>query len=100
MAWFRDHYAPDRASWHDWRASPLRAATLAGTPPAFVLTVGHDPLCDEGRDYALRLEREGVAVNHLYVADLIHGCLTMAKIIRPAMDLIEAAGVALRRGLR
>ncbi len=99
MAWFRAHYAPERASWTDWRASPLRAASLAGSAPAFVLTVGHDPLCDEGRDYARRLELEGVRVTHLHAADLLHGCLTMAKVVRPAMDLIAAAGAALRRGL-
>jgi acetyl esterase len=99
MRWFRDRYAPQAAHWVDWRASPLRAEALSGTAPAFVLTVGHDPLCDEGRDYAQRLEREGVPVSHLHVADLLHGALTMGAIVRPALDLIEAAGLALRRGL-
>jgi acetyl esterase len=99
MRWFRAHYAPDPASWEDWRASPLRAGTLAGTAPAFVLTVGHDPLCDEGRAYALRLEQAGVPVTHLHVADLLHGALTMAAVVRPAMDVIADAGRALRRAL-
>jgi acetyl esterase len=99
MHWFRDRYAPEPSSWTDWRASPLRAASLAGTAPAFVVTVGHDPLCDEGRDYALRLEREGVRVTHLHVADLLHGALTMTAIVRPAIELIGAAGAALKRGL-
>jgi acetyl esterase len=99
MRWFRDRYAPQAAHWADWRASPLRAATLAATAPAFVLTVGHDPLCDEGRDYAQRLEREGVPVRHLHVADLLHGALTMGAIVRPALDLIDAAALALKRGL-
>ena len=54
MKWFIDHYlrgAPDRT---DWRASPLRAADLAGTAPALVLTCTHDPLLDEGLAYARR----------------------------------------------
>jgi acetyl esterase len=97
MRWFRDRYAPDATNWTDWRASPMRAASLVGTAPAFVLTVGHDPLCDEGREYAHRLEREGVRVNHLHAADLLHGVLTMPAVIRPALDLIAAAGAALRR---
>ncbi|WP_027284135.1 alpha/beta hydrolase [Rubritepida flocculans] len=99
MRWFRAHYAPDPASWNDWRASPLRAASLAGVAPAFVLTVGHDPLVDEGRDYAARLEREGVAVTHLHAADMMHGVLTMTGFIPRAALLIEVAARALREGL-
>jgi acetyl esterase len=99
MGWFRAHYTPEPESWVDWRASPLRAASLRGVAPAFVLTVGHDPLCDEGRDYAARLELEGVQVAHLHASDLLHGCLTMAAVVRPALDLIGMAGAALRRGL-
>jgi len=41
----------------DWRASPLRAAVFKGLPQAFVLTVGHDPLRDEGAEYAQISER-------------------------------------------
>jgi len=99
MAWFRDHYVPHATDWADWRASPLQAATLAGAAPAFVLTVGHDPLCDEGRAYAARLEAEGVPVAHLHASDLLHGALTMAAIVRPALSLITIAGLALRDGL-
>jgi acetyl esterase len=99
MEWFRGHYAPDPATWHDWRASPLRAPSLAGAAPAYVLTVAHDPLCDEGRDYAARLEREGVRVVHTHAADMLHGMLTMGAIIRPTATFIRAAGAALRDGL-
>jgi acetyl esterase len=100
MRWFRDHYAPDPASWNDWRASPLRAASLAGTCPAYVLTVAHDPLVDEGREYAARLEREGVRVTHVHVADMMHGVLTMGAIVKPALELIAASALALRQALR
>ncbi|MFN3447250.1 MAG: alpha/beta hydrolase [Roseococcus sp.] len=99
MRWFRAHYAPDPASWNDWRASPLRAASLAGVAPAFVLTVGHDPLVGEGREYANRLEREGVPVTHLHAADMMHGVLTMSGFIPRAGLLIEVAARALREGL-
>jgi acetyl esterase len=99
MAWFRDHYAPDPETWNDWRASPLRAASVAGVAPAYVLTVGHDPLSDEGRDYAARLEREGVRVAHLHASDMLHGVLTMGRVVRPAATYINAAARALRDGL-
>lgn len=100
MHWFRNLYIPDAAQWNDWRASPLRAASLAGVAPAFVLTVGHDPLVDEGREYAARLEREGVAVTLHHAADIMHGALTMCAIVKPALGLIDIAARALREGLR
>ncbi|MBU6498342.1 MAG: alpha/beta hydrolase [Rhodospirillales bacterium] len=96
MRWFRDQYLNNAAERNDWRASPLRAASLAGTAPAFVITAGHDPLCDEGVAYAERLEQEGVHVAHLHLADQIHGFLTMGRVIRAADLALDAINAALR----
>ncbi len=96
VLWFRNHYLPDPTDATDWRASPLRAASLAGTAPALVLTCGHDPLCDEGRDYAERLEREGVPVSRVHLSDQIHGYLTMGRLIRAAGSTVALCGLALR----
>ncbi len=97
VKWFRGHYLRDARDELDWRASPLRAASLAGTPPAFVLTAGHDPLADEGIDYARRLDREGVRACHMHFADQMHGFLTMGRIIRATEVALEAISAALRR---
>lgn len=96
MRYFIDHYAPDVTDRTDWRASPLFAASLAGAPPALVLTCGHDPLCDEGRRYAERLEREGVAVTALHLADQAHGILNMGKAIRATASVLAFAAAAMR----
>ena len=96
MAWFRRHYAPDRNSWRDWRASPARAASLAGTAPAFVMTVGFDPLRDEGIAYAARLAAEGVPTTHLHLDGLPHGFLTMGKIIHAVEPVLALVGFTLR----
>jgi len=98
MRWFSEHYLRGPEDAAAWRASPLRA-DLSGLPPAFVLTAGFDPLCDEGIAYAGRLRAHGVAVCHRHVPDQIHGFLLMGKIIRAALSELDRAGAALRAGL-
>ena len=96
MKWFRAHYLRDTKDEQDWRASPLRAASLAGVAPAFVLTCSHDPLCDEGRAYAERLENEGVQVAALHMSDHMHAFLTMGRFVRASATLITSLCAALR----
>ena len=100
MRWFADHYVPGAAQRLDPRASPLRAASLAGTAPAFVLTVGHDPLADEGLAYARRLEAEGVRVAALHLSDQVHGLATMGRVVGMADSVLQVAAAALRDAWR
>ncbi|MFT4102741.1 MAG: alpha/beta hydrolase [Burkholderiaceae bacterium] len=100
MVYFRDHYLPRAADRADWRASPLKAESLAGLPPALVVTCGHDPLADEGRAYAQRLEREGVTVAALHLSDQTHGLVTMTKALGPAIALQDFVAAALRDAFR
>lgn len=95
MDWFIDHYIPDHAQRTDWRASPMRAASLAGVAPAYVMTAAHDPLVDEGIAYARRLEREGVAVTQVHMADQMHAFLTMGKFCTASDLALRQAALAL-----
>jgi len=99
MRWFIDHYLRDPADGLDWRASPLRAPSLAGTAPALMLTASADPLRDEGLAYAERLEREGVRVKLLHVSDQVHGFMSMGRIIRAADVSMQMMAAALRQAL-
>ncbi len=84
IRWFRDHYLSSAADIHDWRASPARASTLIGLPPAYVLTAGADPLRDEGDEYAHRLKEAGVPVTHRTFSGQFHGFFTMGKLLQQA----------------
>jgi acetyl esterase len=84
IKWFRDHYLNNLADGRDWRASPARAQTLAGLPPAYVMTAGADPLRDEGNEYAERLRADSVAVTFQTYPGQFHGFFTMGKLLHQA----------------
>jgi acetyl esterase len=99
MHWFIDYYLRGPQDRHDWRASPMRAATLSGTAPALVLTASYDPLCDEGIAYAQRLEREGVHVTLVHFSDQIHGFVGQGRIIRAGNLALDMMAAALKKAL-
>jgi acetyl esterase len=94
--WFYDNYLNSTADIHDWRASPSRAKTLAGLPPAYVLTAGGDPLRDEGDEYARRLKEAGVPVTYRHFAGQFHGFFTMGKLLQQANVAATEIGAWLR----
>jgi cation diffusion facilitator CzcD-associated flavoprotein CzcO/acetyl esterase/lipase len=79
MRWFWDHYA-DEADRVSPKVSPLRG-TLAGLPPAVVVTAEFDPLRDEGDAYAEALAAAGVPVRHIRARGHIHTSLTMVDVV-------------------
>ena len=78
-------------------ASPLRAASVAGLPPATVLVCAYDPLHDEGVAYAQRLFESGVAADCVSLPGMIHACIHMLGLAPAARGLFDAAGAAIRR---
>lgn len=91
--WFTRSYLPSPDVADDWRASPLLAESVAMSPPTFLLTVGHDPLRDEGLAFADRLEDEGVRVVRRHMPAHVHGFLTNGAAVPEARtELAFAAG--------
>jgi acetyl esterase len=97
MDWFINHYLRDEADKHDWRASPLRAASLAGTAPAVVIVAAHDPLADDGLAYAKRLEQDGVRVVSSYFSGQIHGFVSMGKLLHASDIALQTISLCLRQ---
>ena len=96
IRWFRDHYLNGISDIGDWRASPARATSFAGLPPAYVLTAGADPLRDEGDEYARRLKEAGVAVTWRTFPGQFHGFFTMGKLLQQANVAVGDIGAWLK----
>ena len=97
MQYFRGHYLPHKEDWLDWRASPLLAKSHATLPPAFVMTAGFDPLLDEGRAYSEKLKKEGVATEYREYSDMVHGFITMGRVLDTANAALADCARALRK---
>jgi acetyl esterase len=85
LEWFYQHYANDAADRLDWRFSPLLATDYQGMAPAVIALAGHDPLLDEGRAYARRLQEHGVTVELIEYTGLIHDFLRLQSVV-PDID--------------
>lgn len=99
MEWFRGHYLNGLGEIDDPRASPLRAADLAGSAPALIFTAGFDPLRDEGQAYGERLRAAGVKVVHREFDTLIHGFVGMRGALQAAARAMDDMVAGLRHEL-
>jgi acetyl esterase len=99
MRWYQSNYLNDLSERADPRASPLRAPSHAGLPPALIITAGYDPLRDEGEAYGGRLRAAGVPVRVSRYHGMVHGFFGMAGVLDGATEAMEEAGLALRQAL-
>lgn len=89
-------YAGDAA---DPGVSPLRAADVSGVAPAVIVTAGHDPLRDDGDDYAERLRAAGVPVHARRWDDQVHGFPGMTAATPAAAESLQWTADRLREVL-
>jgi acetyl esterase len=99
MRWFWGHYLTSDSEGANPYVSPLRAPSLAGLPPAFVITAEFDPLRDDGRLYADRLHEAGVPVKYRCYDGMIHGFFWMLGALDQARSLMNEVGQEVRQAL-
>lgn len=69
--------------------SPVLADSLAGVPPACVITAGLDILADEGSEYVKRLKESGIAVQHAHYPDMVHGFFQWGGMVPDAREAMQ-----------
>jgi acetyl esterase len=97
MRWMWATYLAGHDPSGDTGAAPQHASSLAGLPPALVITAEFDPLRDEGEEYARAMAGAGVPVTCSRYAGQIHGFFSMYA-LAPAARVATAEAVrTLRR---
>jgi acetyl esterase len=98
MLWFWEQYLQTPAAGTHPYASPLRAESLAGLPPACVFVAECDVLHDEGAAYAQRMQQAGVATHFEVCRGTAHSFLKYAGVL-PEVDAVLAKTYGWLRGV-
>jgi acetyl esterase/lipase len=93
------HYAGVDFDPADPRVSPLRAQSFAGLPPAFIHTAEFDPMRDEGKAYAEKLEAAGVEAHYACHAGMIHHFYGLTNLVPYAGQALGQIGAQVRTAL-
>ncbi|MEU8074410.1 alpha/beta hydrolase [Catellatospora citrea] len=97
VAWYWANYLATPEDGLNPLASPLRADSLAGLPPALVVTAEYDPLRDQAEEYARRLGREGVPVTLTRYDGMVHGFFCMGGELDAGRRALAQAADQLRK---
>jgi len=96
LHWFFSRYLPDGQT-IDWRASPMLADSLAELPPMCLVTAEYDPLTDDCIAFAERVRLAGGEVEVFQVAGMVHGFVTLGKLIPECATVVQQIGSSVHR---
>lgn len=92
-------YLPDGITRADPQVSPLRAADLAGLPPAIIHTAEFDPMRDEGNAYARKLQAAGVATDLTCHPGMLHNFHALGAVLPQGREVLHTIGTQIRNAL-
>ena len=99
MNWFKSLYLQDSARERDPYYAPALAQDFSCLPPAIVVTAEFDPLRDEGRLYADRLQAASVTVAYRCIPGAIHGFLIFFPFMPKSWAVLRRTGREIRTAL-
>lgn len=99
VQYYWGEYLTDVAEADDPRASPLRAESHAGLPPALLVLPEHDPLRSEGEAYGDALRSAGVDTTVTVYEGMFHSFLMFKDILDATDEALAQIAEALRVGL-
>ncbi|WP_351088767.1 alpha/beta hydrolase [Shewanella sp. S1-49-MNA-CIBAN-0167] len=97
MDYFRLHYLNSLDEVTLPLVSPLQAADISESPKSYILTLGFDPLRDDGIAYAQRLKAAGINTQHQHYDDCMHGFISITKLSARAKQATHNIAMALNR---
>jgi len=89
LDWFLSSYLGSWTDKNDPLFSPYFGKQLEALPETYILTGGFDPLVDDGKAYADKLEAAGVAVTHKLYPGQIHGFISLTKVIPQGAEALR-----------
>ncbi|MEV0589048.1 alpha/beta hydrolase [Nonomuraea sp. NPDC050310] len=98
LYWCRAAYLGPHSPAHPL-ASPLHAPTLAGLPPALIVSAECDPLADDGRRYAERLVASRVKAEFRLFEGHVHGSQSLTALLPSAREWRDLVVGAVREHL-
>jgi len=90
LQWMFNHYLRSDDDRHDWRFAPLAAQDLSGLAPAHIVLAEYDPLVDEGKAYAQRLEAAGVRTRLDVHEGMVHDFARLSQVVEEA-DVLRSS---------
>ena len=96
--WFWGHYLNDAADKSNPLAAPL-LADLRDLPPILLTACEFDPLLDDSRRLAARLEEAGTPHRFVFWPGVTHACIHMTRMLDVAQNHIEDIGSWVREQL-
>lgn len=97
ISWFFGNYVQSRAEREDWRFAPLLAPDVECVAPAWIGLAECDPLTDEGKLYAQKLQDAGVSAELTVWPGVIHDFINLGRFIPEAADAHRQLAAALQR---
>lgn len=97
MDYFRQHYLNSLDEVALPLVSPLMENDISESPESYILTLGFDPLRDDGISYAEKLKAAHITTHHEHYDGCMHGFITVTAVSHRAKLATHNVAMALKQ---